>query len=470
MTDVAAATAAELQAALSAGEFSAVELTRSCLERIAAVNPAIGAVLAVLPDALDQAAASDAHRRSHPPRPLEGVPVLVKDNIAVTGLPTTAGSRALAQSRPDDASLVTRLRAVGAVIIGKSNLSEWANFRSTASTSGWSAVGGQTRNPHNRERTPSGSSSGSGAAVAAGLAPLAVGTETDGSIISPAAVCGVVGVKPTLGSVSGAGIVPISSAQDTAGPMTRSVADAALLLAVLAGAPLPDLSQATLAGARLGLWTPAGIDTATTEVLQRAADALADAGATVVPVELDADALEADEWPALLAEFRAEIDAYLAAAPGAAVRSLAELMQFNADDPVELSRFGQEVFEHALAAPDVSDASYREHRSRATTTAQRFIDEALSAGDGLDAVVTLSNQPAWPIDYATGDRFEVSTTSPAAVAGYPSVTVPAGVAAGLPIGLSLIGTSGTDARLLGLAAAFEAATTARVRPQFPAAD
>ena len=463
----AEATATGMLVALAAGELSAVELTGSCLKRIAAVNPAVGAVLAVVPDAQDHAAASDAYRRSHRPRPLEGVPVLVKDNIAVTGFATTAGSRALAGSRPDDAALVTRLRAAGAVIVGKTNLSEWANFRSTASTSGWSAVGGQTHNPHDLERTPSGSSSGSGAGIAAGLAPLAVGTETDGSIISPAAVCGIVGMKPTLGSVPGAGIVPISSAQDTAGPMARSVADTALLLAVLAGTPAPDLSYVTLYGARLGLWWPAGIDAASTEVLQRAGDALSGAGATVVPVELDAGVLEADEWPALVAEFRAEIGVYLAATPGAAVRNLDELVRFNADDPVELSRFGQEIFEQALAAPPVSDATYREQRSRATATARRMIDEAL--GGGLDALVTLSNQPAWPIDYAIGDRFEVSTTSPAAVAGYPSITVPAGVAAGLPVGLSLIGTGGADVRLLGLAAAFEAATSALVRPALTAA-
>jgi amidase len=458
------ATAVELLAALAAGEMSAVEVTRSCLDRITAIDPSIGAVLSVLPDALDQAAASDAYRRTSTPRPLEGVPVLVKDNIAATGRPTTAGSRALAESRPDDAPLVTRLRAAGAVIVGKTNLSEWANFRSTASTSGWSAVGGQTRNPHDLERTPSGSSSGSAAAIAASLAPLAVGTETDGSIIMPAAVCGIVGVKPTLGTVPGAGIVPISSAQDTAGPMTRSVADAALLLAVLAGSPLPDLSRATLRGVRLGLWTPAGIDAASAEVLQRAADTLGDAGATVTSVQLDAATLEADEWPALLAEFRAEIDAYLATVPGAAVRTLAELVRFNDEDPVELSRFGQEIFEQALDAPPVDDTSYREHRARATRAAQRMIDDALSRGGGLDAVVTFSNAPAELIDYTAGDQDEVSTTSPAAVAGYPSVTVPAGVAAGLPIGLSFIGAAGTDERILGIAAAFEGATGALVRP------
>jgi amidase len=263
--------------------------------------------------------------------------------------------------------------------------------------------------------------------------------------------------------VPGGGIVPISSAQDTAGPMTRSVADAALLFAVLAGIPVPDLAQVTLHGARLGLWAPEGIDAATADVLPRISDALVESGAAVVPVHLDAAALEADEWPALVTEFRAEIDAYLTAASGAAVRSLAELVRFNLDDPVELSRFGQEIFEQAMDAPPSSDASYRAQRSRATATARRMIDETLR-GDRLDAVVTVSNQPAWLIDYAAGDRFEVSTTSPAAVAGYPSVTVPAGVAAGLPIGMSLIGAAGTDGRLLGLAAAFEAVTTALVRP------
>jgi len=447
-------TAGEALAAMAAGELSGVELTRSCLDRIATLDPEIASVLAVFPDALKQAAASDRFRAAHPPRPLEGVPVLVKDNIAVTGLPTTAGSRALADSRPDDAALVTRLRAAGAVIVGKTNLSEWANFRSTASTSGWSALGGQTRNPHDPARTPSGSSSGSGAAIAAGLAPLAVGTETDGSIVSPAGICGVVGMKPTVGRVPGAGIVPISSAQDTAGPMTRSVADAALLLAVLAGSPLPDLTTATLRGARLALWTPAGLDADTAAVLERAVAAMADAGATITAVDVDAGELEADEWPALLAEFRSEIDAYLAAAPGAAVRSLAELVRFNLADPVELSLFGQEIFEQSLAAPPVTDDGYRDQRRRATAAARRIIDEALDGG--VDAVVTISNQPAWRIDYAAGDRFEVSTSSPAAVAGYPTVTVPAGSAAGLPVGVSFLGTRDADDRLLGLAAAFEA--------------
>lgn len=457
-------TAIALLAALDAGELTAVELAGRYLDRIASEDPAVAAVLGVLPDALDQATASDARRRAHRPRPLEGLPVLVKDNIAVEGLPTTAGSRALAASGPRDAAITIRLREAGAVILGKTNLSEWANFRSTASTSGWSALGGQTRNPHDLSRSPSGSSSGSAAAVAARLAPLAVGTETDGSIISPAGVCGVVGVKPTVGSVPGSGIVPISSAQDTAGPMARSVADAALLLAVLAGTAVPDLRRATLRGARLGVWTPEGLDAGAADVLRRVETALTEAGAILTAVRLDADALEADEWPALLSEFRAEIDAYLATAPNAAVRSLAELVQFNRDDPAELSLFGQEIFEQALAAPPPDDAASRGHRARATASARRMIDGALTGADGpLDAVVTISNEPASPIDHHAGDRHGVSTTSPAAVSGYPGVTLPAGMVAGLPVGISLIGTAGGDAALLGVAAAFEATWADRNR-------
>lgn len=441
---------------------TAVEATQACLDRIAAVDGALHSVLAVLPDALEQAARSDAHRREHGARPLEGVPVLVKDNIAVTGAPTTAGSRALAGSRPDDAPLVTLLRDAGAVIVGKTNLSEWANFRSTGSTSGWSALGGQTRNPHDPTRNTSGSSSGSAAAVAAGIAPLAVGSETDGSIISPASVCGIVGIKPTVGSIPGAGIIPISSAQDTAGPMARTVADAARLLAVLTGTRVPDLSGATLRGARLGLWVPPHADGPLLEVLHAAADSARSAGATVTEVDLDAAPLEADEWSALLTEFRAEIDAYLAAAPGSAVRSLEELVRFNAADDLELSVFGQEIFEQALEAPPPADPGYRDRRERVTAAARRMIDEVL--GGEREAVLTLSNNPAWLIDHAAGDRFTISTTSPAAVSGYPSVTVPAGVVDALPIGVSLIGARHADAALVALAAAFEAATHALVTP------
>lgn len=460
---------AGLRAALDAGHLSAVELVQDCLARIAADDPRVGAVLALDPGAADQAAAADARRRTGASRgPLDGIPVLVKDNVATGGLPTTAGSRALAASRPADAALVTRLREAGAVVLGKTNLSEWANFRSTHSTSGWSAVGGQTRNPHVLDRTTSGSSSGSAAAVAAGFAPLAVGTETDGSIVSPAGTCGVVGLKPTLGTVPGAGIVPISSHQDTAGPMARHVADAALLHAVLTGSPVPRPGGPDdLRGARLGIWHPAGADDALRALLDDAVAACADAGATAVPVELDPSGIEADEWPALVAEFRAEIDAYLAAAPGSAVRDLAELVEFNRADDLELAHFGQEILEEALEAPPLDDAAYRAHRGRATSAARAMLDGPL-ATHRLDAILTLSNDPAWPVDYRAGDRFHISTSGPAAVAGYPTVSVPAGFVAGLPVGVSLVAAAGRDAALLRLAAGFEQVTRARRDPAYRA--
>ena len=462
-----AASIAELHGAMASGELTADGLTRAYLERVDALDAQLGSVLAVHPDALADAEASDARRRAGaPPRPLEGVPVLVKDNVAVAGLPTTAGSRALLESMPADAPLVGRLRDAGAIILGKTNLSEWANFRDEHSTSGWSAVGGQTRNPHALDRSTSGSSSGSAVAVAASLAQVAVGTETDGSIISPAGVCGIVGGKPSHGAVPGAGIVPISLHQDTAGPMARHVADAALLHAVLCGTTPPDLRGATLHGARIGVWRPSGLDEATTEVLDAALAALTVAGVTATDIEIDASKIQDAEWPALLAEFRHEIDAYLATAPDAAARSLVELIAFNKADPSELAYFAQSLFEQALAdAPGLDDPAYREQRVTATREARACLDRALA---GVDAVLTVSNDPAWPIDYAAGDKYHVETTTPAAVAGYPSLSVPAGFAGVLPIGVSLIGRAGGDADLWRLAYAFEQSVPARRAPTYPA--
>ena len=326
----------------ASGTPSSVAETTRCLERITELNPALGAVITVSPDAMDEAAARDQQQPR--PGPLHGVPVLIKDNIDVRGLPATAGSPALGDTGDrGDAFLVTRLREAGAVILGKANLSEWANFRSYRSTSGWSTLGGQAANPHALDRNPSGSSSGSGVAVAAGLAPLAVGTETDGSIVCPASACGVVGIKPTLGLVSRRGIVPVSAAQDTAGPMARTVAEAAALLGVLAGPDPEDpvtaaaagrpadytafLDPGALAGARLGVWRdgcPEAGD-ATMAVLDQALDVLRDLGATVLdPVELPGAAGIGDpEWLSLLHEFKRDINAYLRALPGHAPRSLA---------------------------------------------------------------------------------------------------------------------------------------------------
>lgn len=453
----------ELLVALASGELTSVQLTERCADRIEEIDREVRAVLALHPGALRAAADSDARRASGRAGPLEGLPVLVKDNIAVAGLATTAGSRALAEHRPPDALLVGRLRAAGAVVLGKTNLSEWANFRSTTSTSGWSAVGGQTRNPHALDRNPSGSSSGSAAAAAAALAPLTVGTETDGSIVSPAGVCGAVGLKPTIGTIPGAGIVPISAAQDIAGPITGDVAGAALLFAVLAGQPHVELNPDALPGVRIGVWSPAdgAVDDETRAVLAAARAALADAGAVVTGVDVEVAGIEEAEWPALLAEFRHEINAYLATAPGTAVHDLAGLVAFNAADDVELSRFGQENLELALNTPDLDDADYREQRRRASALAHTALDRALA---GLDVIVSLTNAPAWLIDYDRGDGEPFSTSTPAAVAGYPSITVPAGMVQGLPVGLSFTARPGQDMRLLKLGYAFEQATQARRAP------
>jgi amidase len=452
----------ELLAALDGGALTSVELTERSLARIAEVDGDVGAVLALHPDALEAATNSDARRASGHAGVLDGLPVLVKDNIAVAGLPTTAGSRALTDHRPPDAPLVTRLRAAGAVVLGKTNLSEWANFRSTKSTSGWSAVGGQTRNPHALDRNPSGSSSGSAAAAAAALAPLTIGTETDGSIVSPAGVCGVVGLKPTLGTLPGTGIVPISAAQDTAGPITPDVAGAALLFAILAGQPRVELHPDALAGVRIGVWAPAddAVNQETAAVLAAARTALTGVGAVVTDVVLDTAGIEEVEWPALLAEFRHQINAYLAGAPGAAVHNLTDLIAFNAADDVELSRFGQENLELALRAPDLDDPDYRMQRQRAVTLARTGLDGALA---GIDALASLTNAPAWPIDYERGDGEPFSTSTPAAVAGYPSITVPAGHVQGLPVGVSLTARPGQDRRLLSLAYAFEQVTGSGAR-------
>jgi amidase len=451
------ATAHELLHAMDQQRLTSVELTLHCLSRIATDDSQVNAVLALDPTALDQAHTADVERAAGVAGILCGLPVLIKDNIAVAGMPTTAGSFALARSRPSDALLVQRLRAAGAIVLGKTNLSEWANFRSRHSTSGWSAVGGQTRNPHVLDRSPSGSSSGSAVAAALGLAPLTVGTETDGSIVSPAGICGVVGFKPSLGLIPGHGIVPISSQQDVAGPITRTVADAALLFAALSCTPLKALNRNALRGARIGVWTPDNLPDGCGRVLDEAVEALAAAAAITVPVALDNAAHKEVEWLSLLTEFRHELDQYLRSAPDSQAADLAELIAFNLADPAELSLFGQDNLEAALLAPVITDSTYRSQRRHATATARDLIDSVMGS-QRLDAILTITNEPAWPIDYRTGDRFLISTTSPAAVAGYPTITVPGGFDGALPVGITLIAADHDDARLLDLAYAFEQVT------------
>ena len=485
--DLDRVTVSGLRQAMNSGAFTSAELTGCYLERIRLLNPVLRAVIAVHPDAMAAAEASDVSRREgRPPRPLEGIPVLVKDNIAVAGLPTTAGSLALGASAPADAFCVARLREAGAVIIGKANLSEWANFRSRHSSSGWSSVGGQVRNPHVLDRNPSGSSSGSGAAVAAHLAPLALGTETDGSVLCPASACGIVGVKPTVGLVSRSGIVPISHVQDTAGPMTATVADAAVLLAALAGADPADpaarapragaldagaLDAGALGGSRLGVWRDGSTaaDPHTAAVLDEAVAVLRAHGAQLIdPVDLPgSDGLEEPEFTALCHEFKHDLNAYLATLGGECPRTLSALIEFNERNAASImAYFGQDVFELAEATSgDLADEAYLAARTLAGGLARRALDTPIES-HGLDAVVALTANPAWPIDPVLGDRDVFHTSPPAAVAGYPAVTVPAGMVRGLPVGLTFMGRAWSEPRLLALAHAFEQASTARRAPAY----
>ena len=495
--DVGTLSVASLHAAMSSGVLTSVALTDYYLRRIGRLNPALHAVITVSPSAADDAAASDAHRADGGPRPLEGIPVLVKDNIGVAGMPTTAGSPALLSAYAEDAFLVGRLREAGAVILGKANLSEWANFRSTHPTSGWSTLGGQTVNPYALDRNPSGSSSGSAAGVAAGLAPLAIGTETDGSIVCPASACGIVGIKPTNGMISRRGIVPISPVQDTAGPMAASVADAAALLSVLAGAdpsdPVSDFGESeravvsrsfldvldpgALDGARLGIWRGGSAEagTSSSAVLDEAVARLRAQGAVIVdPVELiDADKIGEPEFEALEHEFKYGINAYLkwltSAAGFSGPTTLAELIDFNKRNAdLVLARFGQEIFEQAQArSGSLTDREYLAARRSATSLARGALETPLT-GSSLDAIVALTASPAWLTDYVLGDHDVFHTSGPAAVAGCPSVTVPCGYVSGLPVGLSFVGPRWSEHRLIALAYAFEQATLTRRPPALAA--
>jgi amidase len=471
-------TVAMLGRAMAAGTLTSGELVRFYLERIERHNPALGAVISVSGDAAEQAAAADQARATGVELgPLAGIPVLIKDNISVAGSPGTAGSPALAGAPAADAFLISRLRAANAVILGKANLSEWANFRSTQSSSGWSTLGGQAVNPHGSGRNPSGSSSGSAVAVAAGLTPLAVGTETDGSIVSPAHACGIVGIKPTLGLISRTGIVPISAEQDTAGPMTRTVADAAALLGALAGADRADeatsqadgqpvdytqfLDPAALPGARIGVWRDGSVQAiaAATALLEDAVGVLRAQGAEIIdPVELaDADKISEPEFLALRHEFKDDLNAYLAALDGDHPRSLADLIEFNtAHADRVLRHFGQQIFEEAEATGGRSDAQWQPARERAKALATSGLDAALAV-HRLDAVLALTGNPAWLTDYVLGDHYSAGTSSPAAVSGYPAITVPAGTVGGLPVGISLIGPAWSEPRLIALVHSFEQA-------------
>ena len=477
------------------GRYTARQLCELYLQRIEALDqhgPQLRAVLARNPEALVLADALDQERRAGKLRgPLHGIPVLIKDNIDTADQqPTTAGALALAGHKAKrDAFVVTQLRAAGAIILGKTNLSEWANFRSTRSTSGWSAVGGQTRNPYVLDRSPSGSSSGSGAAVAASLCAVAVGTETDGSVVSPASCNGLVGLKPTVGLLSRAGIIPISSTQDTAGPMARTVRDAALLLAALVGQNPADpadpatrtstahradyaslLTPNALRGQRLGVEKTHLSGTSGAVLLQAALDVLRQQGATIVEVEiLKATApLSEPEFQVLLYEFKDGLNRYLAAAAApTGVRSLAEVIAFNQSHAAEsMPFFQQEILEMAQKTTGLAAPAYLKALARTQAGARAALDNALQANH-LTAIVGITTGPAWCIDLANGDYSTgVDFSSPAAMAGYPHLTVPMGQVLGLPVGLSFVGTAWNEAQLLALGYAYEQASQLRRAPGF----
>jgi amidase len=474
-------TVADLQEGMQSGKWTAeriTELYQWQIEQVDRRGPNINAVLEVNPGALADAAALDVERRAGRVRgPLHGIPVLIKDNIDTTGpMLTSAGSLALLTSAPRDAFIVRQLRAAGAIILGKTNLSEWANFRSTRSSSGWSGRGGQTKNPYALDRNPCGSSSGSGAAIAASLAAVGVGTETDGSIVCPSNANGLVGIKPTIGMVSRNGIVPIAHSQDTAGPMARTVADAVALLGALAAADPDDPStaasrghipadwSATLAspalrGKRLGIARELfGFNPHVDRVLERGLTAMRDGGAELIDIELPTrDQLGESEFEVLLYEFKADLEHYLAARGAAApYKTLAQLIEFNERNRDRaMPYFGQEIFEMAVKKGPLTDKAYTEalaknHRLSRT----EGIDKAVQS-HRLDAIVAPTGGPAWPTDLINGDHFGGGSSTLPAVAGYPNITVPAGQVFGLPVGLSFFGPAWSDAALIGVAAGFE---------------
>jgi amidase len=491
--DIANATVTELQARMASGRLSSVELVNIYLDRIKLIDKGLDlrSIIQINPDVRRIAAQLDRERRRNGPRgPLHGIPVLLKDNIDTADRQqTTAGSLALAGAPAlQDATVARRLREAGAVVLGKANLSEWANFRGFQSSSGWSGVRGQCRNPHILDRNPCGSSSGSGAAVAAALTAVALGTETDGSIVCPSGQNGVAGIKPTVGLTSRAGVVPISFTQDTVGVHGRSIADAAAVLGAMTGVDARDAKTAAsagnffrdyrqflnpdgLAGARIGIARQfTGVTPETDEIFEQAVQVMRDAGAVVIdPIELPSfDEFNADqsEIIVLIFEFKRDLNAYLATRSGVPVATLADVIQFNIDNADrELRFFGQELME--LAEAEVfSEAEYQQALIRGPQLAgPQGIDAALAANN-LDAIVAPTNTPAWPTDLINGDAFLFGSSGFAAVAGYPLVSVTAGFAFGLPVGITFMASAWSEPTLIRIASGFEAAADVRRRPRF----
>lgn len=478
------ATAPQLAADLAARRLTAVQVVRAALERIATLDdsgPELNAIIEINPDAIAIAEALDRHMAdSGPVGPLHGMPVVLKANIDTADrMATTAGSLALADHyATEDAALVARLRAAGAVIVAKANLSEWANFRGFRSSSGWSSLGGQTKNPYVLDHSPCGSSSGSAVAVAARMVPLAVGTETDGSIVCPAAMNGVVGIKPTYGRVSTQGIIPVAAHLDVAGPMARTVRGAALLLAAMLDDPaaariaVADLDRADLNGIRLGVlrdYTGVGLHADVESSFEEWLTVLEQSGAELIdPVELELPgSFGAAELEFMSSEFKAGINEYLvrdAAWPD----TLSELIEFNAENAaVVMPHFGQELFVIAQNSAEQSSPEYDAARAGSVTEVRERLARAFAAAE-LDALVAPVTAPAFPIDWENGDAFSVSSSHVAAVSGYPSVVVPAGLIAGLPVAIAFVGPPDAEDVLLEIAAVFEASRGPLQRPRFAA--
>lgn len=484
----------DLQSGMATGKFTAQSLARKYLERIDEIDkrgPAINSVIELNPEASATAAEMDRERKAQGPRgPLHGIPVLIKDNIDTHDrMTTTAGSLALAGSIPlQDSFVAKKLRDAGAVILGKTNLSEWANFRSSHSSSGWSGRGGQTKNPYVLDRNPCGSSSGTGAAIAANLATVGVGTETDGSVVCPSNANSLVGLKPTLGLISRAGIVPIAHSQDTAGPMCRNVTDAALLLGALvgidsrddatkasAGKSSPDytkfLDANGLRGARIGVHRKSfGFNDATDKVFNHCIDVLKGHGATIVdPADIPTQGkFDDSELEVLLYEFKTDLNAYLASlGPRAGVKSLKDIINFNNEHrDREMPYFEQDLFVKAEAKGPLTDKAYRDALAKNQRMSRKEGIDFVMDKNKLDALIAPTGGPAWTTDWINGDHFTGGYSTASAVAGYPHITVPAGYVFGLPVGISFFGRAWSEPALIKLAYAFEQATRVRRAPQF----
>jgi amidase len=487
-------TVGELQSGMAAGKFTAHSLARKYLDRIDDVDkhgPAINGVIEINPDALAIATELDRERKAKGPRgPLHGIPILIKDNIDTHDrMTTTAGSLALGGSMPlQDSSVAKKLRDAGAVILGKTNLSEWANFRSSHSSSGWSGRGGQTKNPYVLDRNPCGSSSGTGAGVAANLAAIGIGTETDGSVVCPSSANSLVGIKPTLGLISRAGIIPIAHSQDTAGPMARSVTDAALLLGALAGIDARDdatkasagksfadytkfLDANGLRGARIGVHRKGfGFSDGVDKLMNDCIDIIKKRGAIVIdPADIPTQGkFDDSELEVLLYEFKADLNSYLASlGPRAPVKSLKEIIDFNEQyRDREMPYFGQDLFIKAQAKGPLTDKAYRAALTKDQRMSRKEGIDFVMDKNKLDALIAPTGGPAWTTDWVNGDHFTSGYSTASAVAGYPHVTVPAGYVFGLPVGISFFGRAWSEPTLIKFAYAFEQATRARRTPQF----